>query len=140
MTGPAPYLPPAGPPHRLGDAELQRLLAVAHDLEANRHAANTCKAYRSDFAHFTDWCSWAGLPALPAEPQTVYLYLSALVESGNAADWAISTLDHRLAAIAWVHETAGHLSPTGHVRVRELMAGIRRTHGRPAAKGRRADH
>lgn len=140
MTGPVPYLPPAGPPHRLGDAELQRLLAVAHDLEANRHAANTCKAYRSDFAHFTDWCSWAGLPALPAEPQTVYLYLSALVESGNAADWAISTLDHTLAAIAWVHETAGHLSPTGHVRVRELMAGIRRTHGRPAAKGRRADH
>lgn len=51
----SPDLPPtAPPPHRLGDAELQRLLAVAQDLEANRHAINTRKGYRSDFAHFTD--------------------------------------------------------------------------------------
>ncbi len=118
--------------------ELQRritgLVEQAARLEENRHAALTRKAYRADMAHFADWCAAMGRQALPATPETVYLYLSALVEADNAADYATSTLKRRLSAIGWVHETSNHPSPTRHARIRELMAGIRRTYGRPAAK------
>ena len=66
-----------------------------------------------------------GLVPLPATPEAVYLYLCALVADGNAADRAITTLDRRLAAITYIHETSEHpVSPAKHVRVRELMAGI----------------
>ncbi|MFN2506486.1 MAG: site-specific integrase [Acidimicrobiales bacterium] len=116
-------------------AEAHRLAAQALELEANRRAPNTRRAYESDFDHFTDWCSTMGLVPLPATPEAVYLYLCALVADDNAADYAITTLDRRLAAITYIHETSGHpVSPAKHVRVRELMAGIRRTYGRPLNK------
>jgi site-specific recombinase XerD len=141
MTIPEPPVPPepAAPLPVVSDgglpAEAHRLAAQALDLVANRRAANTRRAYESDFAHFADWCSTMGLSPLPATPEAVFLYLSALVADDNAARYAISTLDRRLAAITYVHETQGHpASPAKHVRVRELMAGIRRTYGRPQDK------
>jgi site-specific recombinase XerD len=74
------------------------------------------------------------LPALPAAPETVYLYLSALVADDNAAGYAVSTLDRRLAAIGWVHESSSHDNPCRHARIRQLTSGIRRTHGNPPLK------
>lgn len=50
-----------------------------------------------------------GAQALPSSPETLYLYLSAMVEGDNAAGWTVPTLERRLSAIAWVHETTGHL-------------------------------
>ena len=79
-------------------AEALRLAAQAVELEANRRAPNTRRAYESDFDHFADWCSTMGLVPLPATPEAVYLYLCALVADDNAADYAITTLDRRLAA------------------------------------------
>jgi site-specific recombinase XerD len=111
------------------------LAEQALELVANRRAAATRRAYESDFAHFADWCSTMGLSPLPATPEAVYLYLSALVADDNAAGYAVTTLDRRLAAITYIHETRGNpASPAKHVRVRELMAGIRRTYGRPQDK------
>ena len=118
-------------------AELADLVATGMELAANRHADNTRKAYESDFAHFADWChatasrTGTQVESLPADPSTVWLYLSALVEADNAAGYKVATLERRLSAIRWVHETEGHPSPTTHTRVRELMAGIRRTYGAP---------
>jgi hypothetical protein len=80
------------------------LVDVGQRLESNNHAANTKKAYARDFTHLADWCATVPLPALPATPETVYLYLSALVADDNAAGYAVSTLDRRLAAIGWVHD------------------------------------
>ncbi len=77
-------------------AEAHRLAAQALELVANRRAAATRRAYESDFAHFADWCSAMGLSPLPATPEAVYLYLSALVADDNAASYAITTLDRRL--------------------------------------------
>jgi len=126
LTGPVAQGPPG---------EVRRLATAALELTANGRAANTRRAYEADFAHFVDWCSTLGLAPLPADPETVYLYLSALVGDHNAADYATSTLDRRLAAITYVHETNGYTaSPARHVRVRELMVGIRRTYGRPQTK------
>ena len=114
---------------------LRRLDVGGAELEANNRARSTRRAYAGDFAHFADWCSTIGNPALPASAEAVYLYLTALVADANAADYSLSTLERRLAAIAYVHEISGHkASPARHVKVRELMAGIRRTYGKAQAK------
>jgi len=123
-------------PHGLAhDTHLAALVDNGRRLSENRHAANTRKAYRSDFAHFVDWCNHTStgtsIDPLPADPATVWLYLSALVADDNAANYKVATLERRLSAIKWMHETNEHPSPTTHTRVRELIAGIRRTYGAP---------
>ena len=125
---------------RTGDqAEQARLAALVQagtELALNQLAASTRRNYLADFAHFKDWCAataartGATIEALPADPRSVWLYLTELVADGNAAGYQPATLDRRLAAIKWMHETSGAESPTGHTAIRELMAGIRRTHSR----------
>lgn len=99
---------------------------------AEAQAANTRRAYESDFAHFTDWCRMVGIQPLPATPEAVFRYLMDLVADDNAAGYAVSTVERRLAAISSVHESHGHASPPArHAQVRQLMGAIRRTYGRP---------
>lgn len=111
------------------EAELAALVAAGQELRAGRHAELTRKAYQSDFAHFTDWCTSRGLDELPADPRAVWLYLTAMVDTDNTADYRVATLERRLSAIKWVHEANGQPSPTTHTEIRELMAGIRRRFG-----------
>ena len=59
---------------------------------------STFKAYKSDFAHFHNWCLAQRLPSLPAKPSTVALYLASMAETRK-----ISTIVRRLAAIAMLH-------------------------------------
>lgn len=114
---------------------LTRLAVEGSELEANHRAGSTRRAYAGDFTHFADWCSTVSLPALPASPDAVYLYIAALMADGNAAGYSVATLERRLSAITYVHEINGHgASPARHVKVRELMSGIRRTYGVAPAK------
>jgi integrase len=87
-------------------------------------APNTRRAYRSDWEHFTHWCTAYELASLPATPETVALYLAAL--AGVAK---VSTVGRRLTAIAKAHRAAGHETPTRSEAVHLTMRGIRRTHG-----------
>lgn len=87
-------------------------------------AANTVKAYRSDWDAFSSWCDQHGVSALPAAPQTLAVYLAE-----GARVYRPSTLARRCSSIAVAHEMAGHDSPTRHVLVRGVMSGIRRTLG-----------
>jgi len=87
-------------------------------------APNTRRAYRSDWVDFTAWCERHGCAALPATPETVALYLSAL-----AAVAKVSTVGRRVTAIATAHRAARHDSPTKSEIVHLTMRGIRRTHG-----------
>ncbi len=96
----------------------------AHDYAQKSKTVNTRRAYRADWADFTAWCIAHALAALPAEPETIALYLAA-----HAADRKPSTLARRLTAIAQAHKTAGHESPTAHPSVRQVVAGIRRVKG-----------
>ena len=66
------------------------------------YALNTVRTYR---AAWRDWCAWCqrqGLVPLPAEPRTVRDYLADL-----GAVRRVSTLQHRVAAIAHAHKMAG---------------------------------
>jgi integrase len=104
------------------------LQARAQAYARGSRAPSTWRAYTSDMADFQRWCAQQQPPlrALPAAPETVALYLTAL-----AGVRAPATLRRRLAAISVAHQVAGHDSPTGHPAVRAVWAGIRRS--RPTA-------
>lgn len=106
--------------------ELGPLMDKARGYVAASKATNTVRAYRSDWRHFTDWCTARGLPTLPAAPATIALYIADL---GGVAK--PSTITRRLAAIAKAHQAAGHESPCAmrHAAVKEVLSGIKRTHG-----------
>jgi site-specific recombinase XerD len=87
-------------------------------------AVNTLRAYRADWNHFSAWCGAHEQVSLPAVPETVAYYLTALAGSHKPA-----TLVRRLTAISKAHQAAGHPSPasTQHACVSEILKGIKRT-------------
>ncbi|HTE18398.1 MAG TPA: tyrosine-type recombinase/integrase [Armatimonadota bacterium] len=111
----------AGP----GDlAELQQLQEQATEYLGQAKSANTLRAYRADWADFTAWCESAGASSLPAAPETLALYLTARAETHT-----VSTLQRRLAAISQAHQARDLETPTKHLLVRSVWAGIRRVRG-----------
>jgi len=107
-----------------------RALSLYKAEERARHyaresrAANTRRAYRSDWADFTAWCQAHGRTALPATPETLVLYLSDRADTLKTL-----TLQRRLTAIAQAHKAADLDSPTADRAVRRVMTGIRRQKG-----------
>ena len=112
---------------------LSELVRKAEDFVRAAKAPATLRAYRSDWRDFETWCRGHQLPALPAEPQTVALYITDLAQY-----CAAGTITRRLTAITKAHEAAGFKeSPaaTRHAIVGETLKGIRRTIG-TAQKGK----
>lgn len=105
-------------------APLAAYAESARDYIRQAKAENTVRAYRTDWQHFTDWSQSHERQVLPATPETVALYLSALADTHK-----VSTLTRRISAISQAHQMAGFESPTATVVVRTLMAGIRRARG-----------
>src|SRR5689334_16350104 len=87
-------------------AHLAALLEEAGQYADRARAANTLRAYRSDWAHFTAWCTEQRLAALPSSPSTLALYLTDLAKTAKPA-----TLERRLSAIAQAHRLAGQPVP-----------------------------
>lgn len=102
---------------------LAGLADTARDYIGQAKAPATVRAYRSDWRDFTAWAAAHGLAALPAEPSTVALYLSALAGERKA-----STLRRRLSAISQAHKAAGH-QPPKDATLTLTWQGICRTHG-----------
>ena len=108
-------------------AEITQLGDVADQARAYvqaAKAANTRRAYAADWRDFTTWCEVAGVPALPAAPETVTLYVTARAETSK-----VSTIQRRLIAISQAHQARRLESPTKSILVRETMKGIRRVKG-----------
>ncbi|OPZ80876.1 MAG: Tyrosine recombinase XerD [bacterium ADurb.Bin429] len=108
--------------------ELGRLLEKANGYCRAGKADATRQAYQKDWHDFARWCLTVGLCALPADPTSIALYLTAQAETGHC----VTTLTRRLTAIGHAHRLAGHASPTHDAPVPEVMAGIRRTLGTAA--------
>ena len=124
------------------------LAKLAEDAKRFARAAKaraTIDAYASDLADFERFCALHGLASLPAEPQTVDRYVSALATTGPAIPRlrrepggttivdirpaAVSTIRRRLVTIAQQHRLLGHEAPTENAIVREIMKGIARELG-----------
>jgi site-specific recombinase XerD len=106
-------------------AELLEVGERARDYIQNSKSANTRRAYKSDWEHFSSWCEEKGLTPLPAGPKTVTLYLSDLAGMGRKA----STIGRHLTAISQAHEAAGQDNPLHSSLVKYTMQGIKRTLG-----------
>lgn len=109
---------------------------LAHQARAYAKAArseNTQRAYATDWRHYTSWCRRQGFAALPAHPQMIGLYLAACASGeGFHKPASVPTIERRLSALAWNCAQRGeHLDRTDR-HIAEVMAGIRRTQGRPA--------
>ena len=102
-----------------------QLIEKARDFAAASLSARTRHLYRRSFDAFVAWCDERNLPALPATPGAVMLYLSWRADSGRK----VPTIEVDLAAICEAHRAVGFLSPREHPRVREVLRGIRRTVG-----------
>src|SRR5579875_1186409 len=97
-------VPPAEP------AFLQRLKDRNDRYAEPAKAANTKKAYASDFADFKSWCDSQDipLPSLPATPDCVGAYLAELAEE----NYKIATIQRRIASISQAHKKHGYETPT----------------------------
>jgi len=103
---------------------LEAAAARAAGLAGQARAANTVRAYRSDWAHFSDWSARQDLNALPAAPATVGLYVAA-----HADTLSVATLSRRLSSIAAAHRLAGHGLDARHPAIADVIAGLRRERG-----------
>ncbi len=90
-------------------------------------ADETKRAFAKNWKAFEGWCQAAGAVAFPCLPQVLEAYLVHLAERGlrtasiEQACWAVDT----------AHRTAGRPAPGASEQVRVVLAGIRRTIGRP---------
>jgi site-specific recombinase XerD len=85
-------------------------------------ASSTLRAYRTDLRDFNAYCQAHGSTALPAAPETIALYLTALVSRG----YKPSTILRRRASIARAHRLAGHrFSDVADAFARPLLGTLR---------------
>ena len=117
------------PARMLGDE-----VAAARSYRAHAKAANTIRAYTSDWNQFEGWCDERGLEPLPARPEAVATYLAALAMAGKAD----TTIGRHLAAIGWKHRQDGLVAPVQRderMVIADTLAGIRREQrARPNAR------
>lgn len=122
---PPPSSLPAGPDQLvLFDAgvDVARLRRAREVLLLANKAANTEAAYRSAWRLFCRWCLDAGRVSLPATPETVSLYVMALLESR----YRLQTIRVRLAGLADRHVAGGFATPVDDT-VRLLLSNAART-------------
>ena len=84
------------------------------------YAPNTLRAYRSDWAHFLDFCENAGLTPLPASPETMEAFIAF------EGQHAVATVERRLYSIRKAHELAGLANPCADIGVSLALRRVRR--------------
>jgi site-specific recombinase XerD len=109
-------------------------IAAARVYRAQAKAANTVRAYTSDWHQFEGWCDERLLDPLPARPEAVATYLAWLALAGKAD----TTIGRHLAAIGWKHRQEGLVAPVQsdeRMVIADTLAGIRReARARPSAR------
>lgn len=126
--------PPLPAPLDTTVPSLTRLAETARGYAAARSSANTQKAYASDWAQFCRWCRRKGIDVGVPDPQVVGLYLAASASGDGVTKAAVSSIERRLAAITSTYRSSGTPLPRQDRHIIDVMAGIRRTHGRPPRK------
>jgi site-specific recombinase XerD len=116
------------------ERRLSEEIAVARSYRARAKAANTIRAYQSDWCQFEGWCDERGLDVLPARPEAVATYLAFLATAGKAD----STITRHSAAIGWRHCQDGLVPPVARdarMVIADTLSGIRREQrARPTRK------
>jgi integrase len=99
---------------------------TAEDYTRRAYAENTYRAYQNDLK---DFVAWTGIPyPIPTTPEVVKQYLV-----DRARDVSPATLEHRLAALKFLHRLLDYPDPTNNAHLRTVLRGIKRDW---AARGR----
>lgn len=106
------------------ETELERLIIKARELSDHTKSEATKRAYAADLRKFSRWCASVELQSLPADSETIALYLVHLDQIGRKP----STIGRALTALSQAHVLAGHPTPIDG-RVRELKKGMHRLRG-----------
>ncbi len=111
---------------------LRDLAETARDYAKASSSENTRRAYASDWRHYTGWARRLGLPALPANPQTIGLYIAACASgAASGKPGCVATIERRLSALMWNFAQRGEKFDRADRHVATVLAGVRRTQGRP---------
>lgn len=122
---------PGGEHARPGAAGLDPLPEIPR-IRPEEPAANTRKAYASDWAAFGRWCRFRGENPLPPDPRLIALYLAECAESsGNAAPLSLASIERRLAGLSWAYRQRGLELDRADPHLAGALAGIRREHRAP---------
>ena len=128
--------PPAVDPGPRGRAPCPRASPrsprLPRDYARAAASQNTNRAYAADWRHYSAWARRQNLPALPPDPQVIGLYIAACA-SGAAGPkpCSVSTIERRLSALMWNFAQRGQTIDRKDRHVATVLAGIRRTQGRP---------
>ena len=114
-------------------ARLEGLAQTARDYARASSSTNTLRAYAADWRHYCAWARRQNLPALPPDPQILGLYIAACASgaAGAKPNNSVSTIERRLSALMWNFAQRGQPMDRKDRHVATVLAGIRRTQGRP---------
>jgi hypothetical protein len=121
----------AGDDTTMQSPELARLAGSARGYARAKDSTNTARAYASDWKQFERWCRRQGFDARIPDPRVVGLFIAACADGSDLAKAAVSTIERRLAAITTTYRSAGTPIPRQDRHIVDVMAGVRRSHGRP---------
>jgi integrase len=125
-------VPGSADPRSQLPTRLEGLVEAARDYAKASGSENTRKAYASDWRHYTGWTRRHGLPTLPPDPQIVGLYIAACASGAlTGKPGSVRTIERRLSALAWNFSQRGEVFDRSDRHVATVLAGIRRTQGRP---------
>ena len=107
--------------------DVSRLREKCEVLMGAQKSFNTKRNYEHGWLVFSRWCASAGRQALPADPETLLLFIASEVERGMH----VKTIRVRASAVADRHVQAGFPSPYVD-RVRALICNAARSLRRPS--------
>ena len=131
-----PALPEADPPGEARlPAKLEPLVETARAYARAATSQNTNRAYAADWRDYQRWRARQGLELKPlADPECVGLYLAALASGAKGAGGrprTVGTIERRLSALVWHFAQRALPFDRKDRHVATVLAGVRRTHGRP---------
>src|SRR5208282_404095 len=129
---PPPAVDPAAGGRSPLPARLAPLAEAARDYARAATSPNTNRAYAADWRHYCAWAWRQNLPALPPDPQVLGLYIAACASgAAGAKPCSVRTIERRLSALMWNFAQRGQPMDRKDRHVATVLAGIRRTQGRP---------
>ena len=122
--------------------DFEPLVETARAYACAATSRHTNRAYAADWRDYLRWRSRQGLDLRPlADPECVGLYLAALASGSQGAGGrprAVATIERRLSALAWNFAQRSLPFDRKDRHVATVLAGVRRTHGRPPVRRRRS--
>jgi len=114
----------------LDDPYLKELAARLPETVLHSRADSTVRKYLGAFKRWKTWAMKYGMTAIPAKDYQVALYLQHIGDISQSK----AAVEEACNALAWVHATAGLLSPTQSPFLRSTLEGMQRVLARPTVR------